>query len=242
MKTIILMFHCVYKKDPQETGFQGVGADLYKLPLTKFESFVSYIKGLGDDNKFVLTFDDGGVSFHETIAPILESYGLRGIFFIATSRIGTKGFLSKAQIADLDKRGHVIGSHAHSHSPLTSIPKEEVIQEWTKSKKILEEIVGHEITAASLPNGNQSRFVLDEAEKCGYQYIYTSEPICRVKQSGKITLYGRFVLTKKTQLLDIQRLQNNIYRNILLIRSKLLIFLQLVLGSSYKKIRNRIVR
>lgn len=242
MKQIYLMFHDVYKNNTEETGFRGIGANLYKLPLSKFESFIYYIKSLDDANRYVLTFDDGGVSFYDTIAPILDSFKLRGIFFIATSRIGTDGFMNEKQIADLDKRGHIIGSHAHSHRPLTAIPKKEVINEWRISKEILERILGHEVCVASIPNGNQSRFVLNEAEKCSYRYIYTSEPICKVKKHGKMMLYGRFVLTKNTRLQDLRHLQSGAYRLLLFFRSKILSFMQLVLGASYTKIRNWIVK
>jgi peptidoglycan/xylan/chitin deacetylase (PgdA/CDA1 family) len=58
----------------------------------------------------LFTFDDGGVSFLDLIAPALERHGWRGLFFIATNWIGSPGFLKASQIAELRQRGHHIGT------------------------------------------------------------------------------------------------------------------------------------
>ena len=44
-----------------------------------------------------------------------RSFGWRGHFFITTGRIGSAGFVNEAQIRDLRRRGHVIGSHSSTH-------------------------------------------------------------------------------------------------------------------------------
>lgn len=238
----ILMFHDVYRETPSESGFLGAGPDLYKLSEENFTEIIRYICECKRKEDYVFTFDDGGISFYTVIAPILESYNLRGIFFIATESIGQPGFMTSDQILDLDSRGHLIGSHSHTHRRLSSIPKTEVYNEWEKSKNILESIVGHEVAIASIPNGYQSDFVLSEAAKCGFIDMYTSTPTCRLTRKMSLDLYGRFVIMKDVSTAEINRLDSKFIRSYLYMRAKLLLLIQKVMGPYYKKIRNYLVK
>src|SRR5262249_60003963 len=64
---------------------------------------------------FLITVDDGGVSYHRFIADRLEERGWRGHAFVSTDFIGAPGFLTASEIRELDDRGHIIGSHSASH-------------------------------------------------------------------------------------------------------------------------------
>ena len=194
MTTIHLMFHDVFNASPNESGFCGTGPNLYKIDKQKFLSYVELASNSSQD--FIFTFDDGGVSFYNEIAPMLEKKGEKGIFFIATKFIGQKGFLTSEQIVDLDRRGHVIGSHSHSHRRLSELSDEDIFEEWKKSSDILSSILKHPIEYASIPNGYQSDSVIEMAKKAGYKYLYTSIPTTKIKDNGNIDLIGRFVLTK----------------------------------------------
>src|ERR1043165_6895947 len=108
MNTVALLYHDVV--EPGEfysSGFTGPEADIYKLDRQAFGRHLERIAG--SDGRFILTFDDGGISFYDSIAPALEQRGLVGYFFIATDWIGKPGFLSAAQIRELREQGHVIG-------------------------------------------------------------------------------------------------------------------------------------
>ena len=67
-----------------------------------------------------ITVDDGLDSAPYT-ASILEQYGGKGTFFIATGYIGTAGYMSSAQIQDLNTRGHEIGAHGIDGTSLTTL-------------------------------------------------------------------------------------------------------------------------
>lgn len=240
MTTICLMFHDVYDTSPNESGFCGTGPNLYKIDKQKFLSYVEFASN--SSQNFIFTFDDGGDSFYNEIAPILEKKGKRGIFFIATKFIGQKGFLSSEQIVDLDRRGHIIGSHSHSHKRLSELSDKEIFEEWKKSSDILCSILNHPIEYASIPNGYQSNSVIEMAEKVGYKYLYTSIPTTKIKHHDNIDLIGRFVLTKKSTLHHIRNLQSPCFRFSVKQRSFLLMLLQKIMGSYYKKIRNLIFK
>src|SRR2546423_2779141 len=111
MSRIALLYHDVIDgQNFQSSGFPSAGARVYKLAREEFSRHLNAIAGANPDT--LLTFDDGGVSFYETIAPALEERGWRGYFFVATDWIGSRGFLTARQIRDLRSRGHGIGTHS----------------------------------------------------------------------------------------------------------------------------------
>ena len=128
MKATSLMYHDVVEgEDPDSSGFPGGAAALYKLPRTAFERHleaiaaaggrpqVAAVEGWDSGQSLFLTFDDGGVSASNVIAPLLDKYQWRGHFFMTTNWIGRPGFLSADQLRELARRGHVIGTHSSSH-------------------------------------------------------------------------------------------------------------------------------
>ncbi len=190
----------------------------------------------------VFTFDDGGESFLTVAAPVLEKYGFKGLFFISTQYIGTPGFLTREQIKELDKRGHIIGSHTHSHpEDLSKLTVEEVYNEWKESARILSSIIGHPIETAGIPNGNGSDMVFEEAQKCGITQIYTSIPTTDIKKSTGRKIYGRYVVRNGFSLIQLLKITDNgSYRSFLKFRYKVICVAKMILGSYYKKLRSKL--
>src|SRR5437588_4291094 len=133
MQAFSIMYHDVVENgDFRSSGFPGESSNGYKLRREDFKRHLDAIgaaiptgavstisqypdpSGLREGSVF-LTFDDGGASFHSPIAGMLEDLGWRGHFFITTDRLGQQAFLTAAQVSDLRRRGHVIGSHSCSH-------------------------------------------------------------------------------------------------------------------------------
>lgn len=237
-----LMYHDVFIQSPDESG---LSSDLYKIHLDEFEKQVTRIKDIESVNPgtFTLTFDDGGSSFYTPIADVLERYSLKGYFFIASKYIGTQGFITKEQIKELDKRGHIIGSHSHSHPDnMTSLSKDEIEKEWSLSISILESIVGHKINVASIPNGYQTKTVIEAASKNGVQVLYTSKPSCKDWKCRDVTLKGRYVILRGMKSADIDGIiKHNITRQKLLIKWSLLNVVKSLLGNKYETIKQKIM-
>ena len=123
---IFLMYHDVYIHDYNESGFLKDSTKQYKISVQEFEQQVKAVAEYcrdHDDIKVDFTFDDGGKSFATVVAPVLEKYGLRGIFFISAKYIETETFISFDQIVELKRRGHIIGSHRNSHPNLAKLAK-----------------------------------------------------------------------------------------------------------------------
>ena len=201
--SVVLMYHDLISRTDKTSGFQNESAFQYKVEEAAFEEQVKAIQG----EKVLFTFDDGGVSFYTKAAPILEKYGFKGLFFISTGYIGTPGFLSTKQIKELEKRGHIIGSHSHSHPhDFTKLTRDEVQYEWKQSYNVLKDIVGDKPIPVSIPNGYSSKTVLEEAVNCGFTDIYNSEPTTKIKNFLGHKVIGRYVVHDKMKTDDVVRI------------------------------------
>lgn len=141
------------------------------------------------------TFDDGFESSLEIAAPALEQRGLSGAFFVITSGIGARRCLTADGIRELRARGHVIGSHTHNHPRdpyLKDLPDAQVLDEWRRSKAVLEDLLGEPVEAASLPYGFYTRRVAELAAQAGYRDLFISAPTVEPRQLGALTVHGRF--------------------------------------------------
>lgn len=219
MRAISLLFHDVYRETPAESGFSSEVAHRYKLALRDFDAQLEGIARArsdspicahalspgGDDTHgpgsmpgtppYLITVDDGGVSYYTVIADRLEQYGWRGHCFVSTDLIGARGFLDARQIRELDARGHVIGSHSASHPPrFSACPPARMRTEWADSRQILEDIVGHDVRLASVPGGYFSRAVAKAAADGGIRVLFTSEPVTSLDRIDGCLIAGRFTI------------------------------------------------
>ena len=186
-KCCSLLLHEV-TDDPGSTGFQRKTALPYKNTIAEFKSYLNVIAASGfpvlniESKNFlktdgvVLTFDDGGKSAM-TASALVDEYGWKGHFFVTTSRIGERTFLSKSDIVDLRKRGHIVGSHSHSHPDIFyNLKYDEMLSEWRTSKIILEDILSEEIISASVPGGDTDEKTIKSAYQVGLKRLFTSDP------------------------------------------------------------------
>lgn len=242
MKPIALMFHDVLSDSCTKSGFQKPGARQYLLNSDKFKSIIE--SALQTTSNVLFTFDDGGVSFIQVIAPILEHFNQKGIFFITTSRIGTPGFLSEKQIVDLSNRGHIIASHSHTHPlDISKLSYDVIVDEWTKSKNRLERITGIPITYASVPGGAVSKKVIKAMIQSGYSEIYTSKPTDRSYSVADVNVIGRYSITNSSTPLYVEKLlSDKKLRKLLIVKYNVLRICKKCLGSHYNILKQYILK
>jgi peptidoglycan/xylan/chitin deacetylase (PgdA/CDA1 family) len=208
MKIFSVMYHDVVEAGAWDSsGFPGEGAGVYKLERPYFARHLESVKAAGVrvaradealvDGSAMLTFDDGGVSAHSAAADMLERYGWAGHFFVTTDRIGTPGFLSKTQIRDLRRRGHVIGSHSCSHpTRMAQCTREQLQKEWGDSVKVLADLLGEPVPVASVPGGYYSQMVGETAVDAGVRVLFNSEPTAAVGHVAGSVLLGRYFIQR----------------------------------------------
>lgn len=215
MKSLInLLFHDVYQHTTNESGFSGAGADRYKLPIAGFRAQLSSVRAVRGDKPvlinslpeygsgllpFAISVDDGGISYHSIIAPLLAEHGWLGHCLITTGHIGQPGFLHKQHIRELHAAGHLIGSHSVNHPAVFSnLSWDQLIMEWEQSKQTLEDIIGERITVGSVPGGSYSRNVAMAARAAGLEILMTSEPQTSEQDVDGCHVSGRFTLRRNS--------------------------------------------
>jgi peptidoglycan/xylan/chitin deacetylase (PgdA/CDA1 family) len=211
MRAACLLYHdLIESTDWDSSGFTGPGTAKYKLNRPEFEAHLAAIAKVRDTPSstahelanasdetipFLLTFDDGGESSVTRVAGLLEKYGWHGHFFVTAGQINRKGFLSTEQIRFLRREGHVIGSHSFSHPVrMSHCSREELTDEWTKSIKILSNILGEEVDTASVPGGYYSNRVSETAAAAGVRVLFNSEPTTAVHAVLGCLVVGRYTI------------------------------------------------
>ena len=208
---VVLCYHDVVNQVSTASGMQSPGSLLYKMRRSDFAAHLDAIGRAGltptlpntngqltSENSLVLTFDDGGISAISEIAPLLESRGWRGAFFITTDWIGMPGFLHAADIAALADRGHLIGSHSRSHPQISRLSSAQMREEWQESIRILSEIVGSHVVTASVPGGFYSQQVARAASDAGCRLLFNSEPVVQLEEQNGCLVAGRFRVVANT--------------------------------------------
>jgi hypothetical protein len=116
---------------------------------------------------------------------------------VSTDFIGQRGFLDARQIRELDARGHVIGTHTASHpARFSACTPTRMFDEWSQSRGILEDILGHAVDVGSVPGGYFSPAVARAAHEAGVRTLFTSEPVTTVELGRECTLVGRFSIRR----------------------------------------------
>jgi len=209
VRTVTLLYHDLVNGDPDASGFPGGGPARYKLSEAEFVRHLDALAAARADAPvrvgespaagpsrmpWLLTFDDGGASARRT-AELLERRGWRGHFFVTVGRIGTRGFVASEDVRTLRRAGHVVGSHSFSHpDPMSGCPPDVLAEEWGRSRKELEQILGEPVTAASVPGGSYSGSVGRAAAAAGFRALFTSEPVTREAEIDRCRVLGRFTL------------------------------------------------
>ncbi len=132
------------------------------------------------ENGVLFTFDDAYSCIFKNAYPILKKSGYIGAVFVITNFIGKENswdinfgvkfrHLNAEELKMLAKDGWIIGSHTHTHRDLTRLSDNELKEELSRSKKILEQILGEEVFSIAYPYGRYSKRVLEAAKNVGYR-------------------------------------------------------------------------
>jgi peptidoglycan/xylan/chitin deacetylase (PgdA/CDA1 family) len=208
--------------EPHTSGFQRPGAMPYKHSRLAFAQHLAHFAASPagaprsvmaiDENPtgrhLLLTFDDGGKSALHT-AEELSRRGWIGHFFVVTSRMGTRGFLSAAEVREVRAMGHVIGSHSHTHP---NIFREQspgkMLTEWRVSSDILADLLGEAILTAAVPGGHISPIVTRTASSAGFRFLFTCEPTLAPWRDGDCRVLGRYLVKTHTPILRVRELSD----------------------------------
>lgn len=99
---------------------------------------------------------------------MLRSRAIRGTFYVPITPYQSRPALSHAELRALSSEGFEIGAHGYSHKHLWRLPANELAEEITPCRPILEDILGAEVRMFCYPRGRYDANVVRALKKAGY--------------------------------------------------------------------------
>jgi peptidoglycan/xylan/chitin deacetylase (PgdA/CDA1 family) len=230
----ILMYHRIAESGPK-------GLSPYRTHPKDFEEQVRWLRRRGyysvsidqwsnamqtntplPGRPVLFTFDDGYGDFAEVAWPILDRHGFSALVFVVTGKVG--GFadwdvsygepaplMGWRDIRQLARSGVEFGSHTRFHKRLSCLTTDEVLEECTNSRLLLERELERRISAFSYPWGAHNPDVCRMVSKAGYRMGLTTRPmLSRLTDDPfalpRLEVLGNFRLRDFATLLDEGRL------------------------------------
>ncbi|MBD3401615.1 polysaccharide deacetylase family protein [candidate division GN15 bacterium] len=176
-------------------------------PPRRFEQLLNHLmdQGFSLTGDIAISFDDGYAHLAEALPPLMTRYSFRLIVFVPTGWIGRANdwdysrifqstpHLSFDEIKALADIGVRFGSHGHSHTDLTSLSDDQLGDELTGSRRLLESVTGERVTDISYPFGRVDQRVLSAVESAGYERGYTMDLPTDTDEAltrGRVPVYG----------------------------------------------------
>lgn len=115
----------------------------------------------------LITFDDGDVDVYENAFPIMQKYGLKGVFYLVADYIDQPNYISADQVKEMAAAGWEIGSHSLTHIDLVQYP-ERARAEVVESKQKLEAMIGVPVKTFAYPFGRADSGTIDYVQFAEY--------------------------------------------------------------------------
>ena len=131
-----------------------------------------------------VTFDDGYEDFAATAWPLLRRYGFGAHMFLVADLVGgvaewdaAEGppapLMDWATIERLRREGVTFGCHTCSHPRLTRVGPEQVTAELRRSKTLLEDRLGAEMSSFAYPFGSVDSLARNAVDAAGFATAVT---------------------------------------------------------------------
>jgi peptidoglycan/xylan/chitin deacetylase (PgdA/CDA1 family) len=177
----------------------------YSTTCQQFEEHLSFLAGLNP--AISVTFDDGHASHYLYARELLAKYSVNATFFVSVGFIGSRAdHMTWEQVRSLRTAGHSIQSHGWSHKMLTLCSEAQLIEELSRSKRVLEDRLSSTVDALALPNGAATDRVLHACANAGYTRVYNSNPWSRRTEAHGIEVIGRLNVRRTMTPADLERL------------------------------------
>lgn len=142
------------------------------------------------EKSFVLTFDDGFAGVHDYAMPVLRARRWPATVFVVAGRIGAYSdwdvttdnpmrahrLMNAEQLGSLCRGGVSLQSHSSMHRDLTTMRKEELEEDLSESRSVIEEISGNAPMFLAYPYGQYNETVRTVAQRVGFSAAFSVQP------------------------------------------------------------------
>jgi len=149
-----------------------------------------------------LTFDDGWRSQYDHAIPILDKYGIRATFYIATGLLysGRSEYMGPAEVCHLYKSGHEIGAHSVTH------PGMQLSFLWKggeilRSKNDLKRL-GIEISSYAYPYARHHFMIRRIVRRAGYDNARAAGDKAHMLRNNRYAVRG-YSIRRDTTISDV---------------------------------------
>lgn len=182
----ILMYHSIdehedaTKLSVSPEGFSGQMEFLYRhrynvISLEEMADLIKKKKKI-PPKTVTITFDDGYKNNFLYAYPVLKKYNFPATIFVITDFIGKDGYLTWADMNEMQENNITFGSHTKSHLWLPHLADEKLREEVFASKEILEKNLKKEIKFISYPIGAYDERVKRVVKEAGYAAACATNP------------------------------------------------------------------
>lgn len=121
-----------------------------------------------DDKKIAISFDAAyGDEYTLDILDTLDKYNVKSTFFLV------KFWVDKFpnQVVEIHKRGHEIGNHSETHPNMSTLSKEQIIQELNSTGDSIYQLTNEEPFLFRPPYGDYNDTLIQTCREIGYYPI-----------------------------------------------------------------------
>lgn len=126
--------------------------------------------------RVALTFDDGLVDNLTELVPILQEFRAPATVFVVSGWLGQPHpaapwtrIVTDGELRELRQAGIEIGGHSATHADLSALPYEDALDELSRGKQELEELLGEGVEVAAYPYGRTSPDAIRAVRDAGFR-------------------------------------------------------------------------
>lgn len=139
----------------------------------------------------IITMDDGQIGCYTDAFPVLKKYQIPATIFIVNQLMGTEDYFNWQQAKEMYDTGLVkIHCHGYHHSEYSSVGKEKLISDYTKSHQEIEEHMGEKVQKImAYPAGKSSDNTIKWLKEIGFE-VQVQTKYGTVNKSRSLDLTG----------------------------------------------------
>lgn len=197
-----------------------------KIPIISLDqAYQNLLQSSEPDQALVITFDDGYVELMKYAVPVLLRYRFPATIFVVTGKIGqhsdwgdsspSYSTLTWDDLSFLSSIGFTIGSHTHTHRPLTSLDLITLQSELINSQELIQIHTGETFIPLAYPFGDFSEREKIVANNMGYPCAIAAGGLWGNGNETQLYALRRELILNTTGLSEFRRIilgNNDLFR------------------------------